>query len=191
MWPLGKPCGHPTVFPSLCQPSPVFPASNPGPGASWWTVRIVDIWDAHGALFNHQISRSFFKIAVCPRKGWMCEPHSSCVFMGGGEGELRTTVLAKALFVLDSSLFVLLEFQWLDYWVRGQRRLLQQENVPDFRFRRVVPLWVLGPGRAVLVGGAALFHALSPFLLRPLPSKALGLDGQNWVTSPTCWLAEI
>ena len=48
--------------------------------------------------------------------------------------------LAKALFVLDSSLFVLLEFQWLDYWVRGQQRLLQQENVPDFHFRRVVPL---------------------------------------------------
>lgn len=62
-----------------------------------------------------------------------------CV-MGGGEGELRTTVLARALFVLASSLFVLLEFQRLDYWVRGQWRLLQQENVPDFRFRRVVPL---------------------------------------------------
>ena len=62
-----------------------------------------------------------------------------CV-MGGGEVDLRTTVLAKALFVLASSLFVLLEFWWLDYWVRGQQRLLQQENVHDYHFRRVVPL---------------------------------------------------
>ena len=31
------------------------------------------------------------------------------------------------------------------------------------------------------MGGAALIHALSPFLLRPLPSKALDLDGQSWV----------
>lgn len=42
---------------------------------------------------------------------------------------------------------------------------------------------------AVLVGGAALFHALSPFLLPP--NKALGLDGHSWVTSPTRQLAEI
>lgn len=48
--------------------------------------------------------------------------------------------------------------------------------------------WGGGAG-AVLVGGAALFHALSPFLLPP--NKALGLDGQSWVTSPTRQLAEI
>lgn len=62
-----------------------------------------------------------------------------CVYGRWGR-RAEDTVLAKALFVLDSSLFVLLEFQWLAYWVKGQRRLLQQENVPDFLFRRVVPL---------------------------------------------------
>ena len=64
---------------------PSSPSLNPGPGASWWTVRIVGIWDARGALFNHQISRSFFKIWVCPHKGWMCEPHSSCVLWEVGK----------------------------------------------------------------------------------------------------------
>ena len=44
-------------------------------------------------------------------------------------------------------------------------------------------------GGAGLVGGAALFHALSPFLLPP--NKALDLDGQSWIASPTCQLAEI
>ena len=105
MWPLGSLVVTPLSFhphgfkrereTAVIQPEdwkrkcvsaqPSLPSLSPGPGASWWTVRIVAIWDAHGALFNHQISRSFFKIWVCPRKGWMCEPHSSCVLWEVGK----------------------------------------------------------------------------------------------------------
>ena len=49
------------------------------------------------------------------------------LWAAAGQEKLKATVLGKA-FYMTSFLFGLLKCQWLDHWVRVQRRLRQEEN---------------------------------------------------------------